>query len=363
MAPLCKLASDETKRLTDTAGQLITSPANMVELQNSFYVKNVERIRAQLPRQGHPTATLQESMEVCPHSRPAGLTFTCVTPQHIDNIIQKLKNSKACGLDNIDTYIMKLVRPYIVPAVTYIVSLSLTTLTFLKAYKVAKVVTLYKGKDSPGRAPKSYRPVALLPITSKVLERVVHTQLMFYMDQHQLWHPQYHTYRSHHSTTTSMLSMHDSWEEAAENGKRAGMTMVDRSAAFDVVNIELLLETCRIFNFSREAEQWMWSYLTERSQCTTIYGSISSILPLVAGVPQGSILGPALYTLFTCDFPEVVHESNCPHNPQNRPPREQTSYRAMCTECGSLVCYADDSTYTVTANSEAELSVKMSSKF
>ena len=121
---------------------------------------------------------------------------------------------------------------------------------------------MYKGKDSPVTAPKSYRPVALLPITSKVLERVVHTQLMFYMDQHQLWHPQYHTYRSHHSTTTSMLSMHDSWEEAAENGKRAGMTMVDRSAAFDVVNIELLLETCRIFNFSREAEQWMWLYMT-----------------------------------------------------------------------------------------------------
>ena len=202
----------------------------------------------------------------------------------------------------------------------------------------------------------------MLPFTSKILERVVHTQLMTYMDKNQLWHPQHHAYRSYHSTTTAMLSMHDSWIEAAERGKITGMTMVDMSAALNVVNIELLLEKCRIFNFSREAEQWMWSYLTKRSQCTTISRSTSSILSLVAGVPQESILGPALYTLFTCDFPQVVHKADCQHSPQNRPAGEQIFYRTVCTGCG-LVCYADDSTYSVTANNEEELSAKMSSKF
>ena len=85
--------------------------------------------------------------------------------------------------------------------------MSLTSLTFPKAFKVAKVVPLHKGKDAPATNPKSYRPVALLPIVSKVLERVVHTQLVEYLDQHQLWHPQHHAYRAHHSTTTAMLSM------------------------------------------------------------------------------------------------------------------------------------------------------------
>ena len=134
--------------------------------------------------------------------------------------------------------------------------------------------------------------------------------------------------------------------------------MVNMSAAFNVVDIQLLLQSCCIFNFSREAQQWMWSYLSDRSQCTSI-----SVLHFTASIPQGSILGPALFTLFICDFSEVVHEADCPHSPPNRPVEEQAFYRTICTECGGLVCFADDSTYTVAANSKAELSVKMSSKF
>ena len=350
-------------RLTDTAGQLVTSPAAMAELQNQFYIEKVQKIRAQLPRQGDPTATLRRAMAARPRPRPADLALASVTPETINRTIQKLKNSKSCGNDDIDTYILKLARPYIVPAVTHIANLSISTLSFPSAFKVAKVVPLYKGRDSPVTEPKSYRPVALLPVLSKVLERVVHSQLMGYMEQHQLVHPQQHAYRSRHSTTSAMLAMHDAWVEAAEHGMLAGVTMIDMSAAFDVVDVQLLLEKCRLYGFSREAEQWLWSYLVGRSQYTTIAGSTSSTLPLVAGVPQGSILGPLLYTIFTSDFPEVVHGEDCPHGPLHRQPGELAGYRTMCTECGGVVCFADDSTNTVFANTEAELSGRMTRKY
>ena len=82
-------------------------------------------------------------------------------------MITNLKNSKSCGLDNIDTHILKLARPFIVPSITHIVNLSITTMVFPKAYKTAKVVPLYKGKDSSTTAPKFYRYVALLPVQCK----------------------------------------------------------------------------------------------------------------------------------------------------------------------------------------------------
>ena len=350
-------------QLTNTAGQLLTSPAAMAEEQNTFYVNKVKKIREKLPQRGDPTALLRRIMESRPRPRPAGLSLSSATPETVDKIIRKMKNSKASGLDYIDTRILKMARPHIVPALTHIVNLSLSTLTFPSAFKVSKVVPLLKGKDSPTAEPKSYRPVALLPVMSKVLERVVATQLVAYLEQHRLLHPQHHGYRSHHSTTTAMLAMYDTWVDAAEHGKLAAVTMIDMSAAFDVVDTSILLAKARLYGVTRETEQWLWSYLTGRSQCVTIGGSTSSTLPLEAGVPQGSILGPALYTMFTSDFPEVVHQQDCPHGPVGRQVGEEAIFRTECTECGGVTCFADDSTYCVTGNSEQELSEKMTRKF
>ena len=291
-------------KLKNSAGQLITSPSALAELQNKYYIDKVKNIREKLPEIGDPAAQLRKSMDARPHPRTEALSLKTVTPFEVDEIVKKLKNSKSCGLDNIDTYIVKLTRKFIVPALTHIVNLSITTQTFPKAYKVAKVVPLYKGKEADITNPKSYRPVALLPIVSKILERVVKKQVSDYMDKNQFWHPQHHAYRSHHSTTTAILSMYDSWVEAAENGKLAGIALVDMSAAFDVVDTKILLKKCELFNFDGNTLDWLESYLMGRSQCTYISGSTSKVLSLEAGVPQGSVLGPSLYTLFTCDFPD-----------------------------------------------------------
>ena len=137
------------------------------------------------------------------------------------------------------------------------------------------------------------------------------------------------------------------------------LCMVDMSVAFDVVDIPLLLEKLKLYGFDRSSLQWTWSYLTYRSQGVYIEGSMSKLLPLEAGVPQGSILGPLFYTIFTNELPEVVHDANCP----NKSEPEASLFSIYCHKCGGMCCYADDSTFTIADKEPANLPIKLSEKY
>ena len=146
--------------------------------------------------------------------------------------------------------------------------------------------------------------------------------------------------------------MYDTWLEAAQQGNLAGVCLVDMSAAFDVVDTSILLDKLKLYGFDRNSIQWIWSYLTYRSQAVYIEGSLSSLLPLKAGVPQGSILGPVFYTIFNNELPQVIHEDTCPV----RDAEGASLFAMQCQECGGLCCYADDSTYTAVGDDAKEWS-------
>ena len=225
---LCINTSSPTNLLNQ--GNLETSPLKMAEIQNRYYIDKVHTIRSNLRGQNKdPLELLRKKLE----GNQATFTTQAVTPEQVEKIITKLKNSKSSGLDNLDTYILKLTKKYIVPSVCHILNLSLRTNRFPTKWKIAKVVPLYKGKGSK-LDPKNYRPVAILPILSKVLERAMFLQLVSFMDTNHLFNPNHHAYRSHHSTTTAMLQMYTTWLEAIEQGDMAAVCMIDMSAAFDV---------------------------------------------------------------------------------------------------------------------------------
>ena len=330
----------------------------MAELQNRYYIDKVRTIRQSMPPQKKdPLYSLKQRM----HGRLQPFSLDPVTPDQVDKIISKLKNSKASGVDMIDTYILKLVKPIIVPAVCHIINLSFQTHKFPSKWKIAKVIPLFKGKGCK-LDPKSYRPVAILPILSKVLERSMFMQVMRHMDNNKYLNPNHHAYRAGHSTTTALLQLYDTWLGALEGGDMAGVCMLDMSAAFDIVDTEILLEKLKYYGFDQNSMQWTWSYLTHRSQGVYIDGAMSSLLPLEAGVPQGSILGPLFYTIFTNELPQVIHEHDCPEQQQGQG-LDSPIFTMQCQLCGGICCYADDSTYTVIGKDPKELSDKLSKKY
>ena len=318
-------------------GRLLNRPSEIADCQNEYFVDKVQQVRENLPGQvSDPLSKLKFLMR----NRGCSFNLQAVHPDTVGKILASLKNSKSCGLDSIDTFTLKLAAPYIIPALTHLVNLSIATQTFPSMWKTSKVIPLYK-KDDP-LCPKNYRPVAILPIISKILEKCVFIQIIEYMETNQLLHPNHHGFRSHHNTTTGLIQLYDSWVEAIERKEFAGVCFLDLSAAFDIVDHSLLLQKLELYGFSDTSLQWVNSYLSGRSQTVYIEGTQSKVLPVPNGVPQGSILGPLFYVIFTNELPELVHHHQ---------PSPDQKYNMSCRPCGTLCCYADDSSFSSTSSS------------
>ena len=178
-------------------------------------------------------------------------------------------------------------------------------------------------------------------------------QLVEYLEDNCLINPNHHGARQGLSTATALLQLYDQWIEEVDKGMMVGVMLVDVSAAFDMVDHQLMLKILELLGLNDQSVHWMESYLSKRSQTVCIDGFISLELDINCGVPQGSILGPLLYILFTNDVPELVHNHPVRHS-------APTPY---CQECGSTVCYVDDSTYSVSSRDPVELSSKLTDQY
>ena len=343
-----------------SGSKIENSPRKLANMMNQYYIQKVADIRSSLQTTNvDPLATLRRMMAGC----PTVFQLKPVHPDTVTEIITNLKNSKACGLDNIDTSVLKIAKKELVPAITHIINLSITNAVFPNTYKRSKVAPLYKMKGDRLEM-SSYRPVALLPIISKILERVIYIQTVTYMDTYRYLHPNHHGFRTGHSTTTALLQMYDQWMEAVDRREVAGVALVDMSAAFDCVDSSILLSKLEMYGFSRHARQWVWSYMTERTQVVIVDGAISSALRVDVGVPQGSILGPLFYVLYTNEIPEVVHGEDCPVVQREEDISNwQPLIKSECGACGEVVSYADDSSYTVTNKVPSVLANRLSDKY
>ncbi len=284
-----------------------TSLANLAEGFGTFFADKISRIRS----------SFTVPHVSCPPQLPVPVTLSSF-PLVSDSEVRKLIESapvKSCDLDPIPTQLLKSCVDVLLVPITRLLNMSLSEGICPSALKIAHVSPLLKKPTLCKDDMKNYRPVSNLSFISKLLERVVATRINAHIDRSHTNNPFQSAYKKHHSTETALLRIHNDTLMEMDKGRVTALTLLDLSAAFDTIDHGVLvdrLEKC--YGVTGKALKWFHSYLSDRYQRVKIEDSLSSSACLSYGVPQGSVLGPLLFTLYTSPLSMIIGKQTVSHH-------------------------------------------------
>ena len=244
-----------------------------------------------------------EVTEILKKSARQTFSFSEVSEAQVIRMVRTIKTN-ACGIDGISAYFLKLGIEYSVYAFTNIINTSILYKKFPTRWKDAVVKPLPK-INNPISA-SDYRPISLLPAFSKVFEKLIAKQMIEYLKETNYFDKLQSAYKPNHSTVTALLNVSDDIYECLENSELVFLVLLDYSKAFDCANHKLILAKLKAAGFRDDSLEWVSSYLKGRHQKVTTNTGESGWSEVFNGVPQGSVLGPLLFTVLVSDISDVI---------------------------------------------------------
>jgi len=293
-AKVWRMASTLTGRKRDVT----SATGHTAEGFSTFFARKIERVRsdtAGLP----PPAVVERAASAFTSFRPCS-----------ENEVRKIIMSapiKSCSLDPVPTFLLREFIDVLLPFITRMVNASLQQSRLPDSQKHAIVTPLLKKPGLDTADMNNYRPVSNLSFMSKLIERAVVNQLHEYLTAYNLLPRLQSAYKKGHSTETALLRIWSDMLMAADGKKVTLLGLLDMSAAFDCVDHSILLDRLRaVFGIEGAALEWIRSFLTGRTQQIAYNDERSTTSSVLYGVPQGSVLGPLLYVLYTAPLFNII---------------------------------------------------------
>ena len=285
-------------------GKHIANNDDIAESMNNFFCSIGEKLSDKIPKTRNPL--LEDEYNV--NLQNTRFQFKFIDLFQIEKVFRKIKTSKGSGTDGIASCFLKIALPVISQSLCDIFNLSITTGCFPDCWKIARVAPIFKSGQPDDRS--NYRPISVLPVLSRVFEKLVHNQMYDYLDKNKHLFANQSGFRALHSVVTCLLNSTDDWYVNMDNGKYTAMIFIDLKKAFDTVDHDILLAKLRKYGIENVELTWFTSYLTNRKQFCKVNGVCSKTEDIRCGVPHGSCLGPLLFLIYINDLPFSLKKGN-----------------------------------------------------
>ena len=204
---------------------------------------------------------------------------------------------------------MTITKAFVLCALTHTFNLSLIKGDFISGYKTAKVVSIHKkGNVNHG---SNYRPISLLCSMSKIIEKLVYNGIISFLNKQYFFYKYQFGFRKNHSTLHAISLLTENITDAFEKKEQVHGIFLDLSKAFDTIDHKILLAKLWHYGIRGVANKWFERYLNNRKQLVEVNGICSDTKIIEFGVPQGSILGPLLFSIYVNDLNRSLTSGNC----------------------------------------------------